>query len=144
MFNNIYEIENAIKELIKNDNHCSAHFKHEYDSKSGWSLNLITYNPNHKTHFLLHSIPTGILRSLPGDVPLNIYVDMYNHIFNLKKTMEKRDSPYLNYTIEWRNNNTQKTERSYFYGNDVNEVMKKFYYKKTKSEENQNFQIFDF
>ena len=58
-FDNVYVAELAIRKLIQNDNNCSAHFEYEYDGHARgelfYRLDLITLNPNHNTHFLLHS-----------------------------------------------------------------------------------------
>ena len=56
MFENIYEAESAIQELIKNDNNCSAHFKYTSMSKEERNIllapnfvqqELVTYNPKY-------------------------------------------------------------------------------------------------
>ena len=133
MFENIYEAENAIQELIKNDNNCSAHFNYT-DQHSNYKnaiiaanfvqLDIITYNPKHKTHFLLHS-----LSAKTAIAALNL---LYKHIFELKQTLGKPDSDYVNYTIEWGDKNGGKTRYSSFYGTDAEDVVKKFYYGKSK------------
>jgi len=134
MYENIYEAESAIHNLIKNDNNCSAHFKYTDQISEERNtilashfikLDLVTYNPKHKTHFLLHSI--GAKTKIAA---LNA---LYNHIYDLKKTLEKPDSGYINYTIEWSNKfGDRKTRFSSFYGEDLEDVVKKFYYGKSK------------
>ena len=82
MYNTIYEYENSIRSLIKKDNKCSAHFNTEFTEMGGWQLNLLTYNPKHKKGFLLHSIP--IEEYEPSQqVPLDVYKEMYNYVYNL-------------------------------------------------------------
>ena len=138
MFENIYEAEHAIQELIHKDNNCSAHFKYTRHPARGKNSNyknailspllvtvdLVTYNPAHKTHFLLHSIG--------GHTDLTAANALYTHIYNLKKTLEKSDSGYVNYTIEWSDKNGGKTRLSSFYGTDLEDVVRKFYYGKSK------------
>ena len=133
MFENIYEAESAIQELIKNDNNCSAHFKYTTMCKEERNillapnfvqLELVTYNPKHKTHFLLHS--------LCEKTKLAAANALYKHIFDLKQTLEKPDSGYVNYTIEWGDKKDGKTRYSSFYGVDLEDVVRKFYYGKSK------------
>ena len=124
-FDSIYEGECCISDFIKNDNNCSAHF--EYDSNSlldKMKLNLVTYNPKHKSFFNLHTIH--------AKTKVECLENMYNHIYNLKKTLAQKNSPYLNYTIEWYNPKNSKVETSSFYGETIQEVIKKFYYGKTQ------------
>lgn len=123
-FNSVFEGENKIQNLIKNDNNCSAHFDYNNNSHNNTcKLVVTTYNPKHKTHFLLHSII--------GNNKIDALKEMYNHIYNLKKTLSKKNSPYLNYTIEWYNPDNNKKEHSSFYGENIQEVIYKFFYGKT-------------
>ena len=41
--------------LIEKDNNCSAHFNYSYQPNT-CVLDVVTYNPTHKNHFLLHSL----------------------------------------------------------------------------------------
>jgi hypothetical protein len=138
MFETIYEVEHAIQELINKDNNCSAHFK--YTRRAGRvenrncknailapsvvTVDLVTYNPKHKTHFLLHSMTAA--------TDISATNALYTHIYNLKKTLEKGDSGYVNYTIEWSDKNGGKTQYSSFYGTDLEDVVRKFFYGKSK------------
>ncbi len=57
---------------------------------------------------------------------------LYKHVFDLKRTLEKPDSGYINYTIEWGDKTGGKTRFSSFYGVDLEDVVRKFYYGKSK------------
>ena len=75
----VYQIEYNIKKLIQNDNDCSTHFEYskaQFGGQSVTKLTLITYNPSHKKHFLLHS--------LEAQTRLMAVKAMYRHIFTLK------------------------------------------------------------
>ena len=133
MFENIYEAEHAIQELIKNDNNCSAHFakthlcnnnKNAITTPTSVKLDLITYNPEHKTPFLLHSIS--------AHTELAAVNAMYTHIYKLKNTLASPESGYVNYTIEWGDKKDGVARFSSFYGSDVEDIVKKFYYGKSK------------
>ena len=122
MFDNHYEGERAISELIANDNNCSTHF--DYKLANGVQLELVTYNPEHSTFFLFHTI-TGLSK-------VNAITKMYKYVYELKNTIKTKKTSLQNYTIDWYNKNTEKQIKSYFYGQNVSEVLKKFFYGKTE------------
>lgn len=123
-FDTIYEGENAISDLIKNDNNCSAHFEYTRIIPDSFELTVVTYNPSHKNYFHLHT--------LIDKSKIDCLKKMYEHIHSLKKTLKKKDSPYLNYTIEWYNPKTSRVETSSFYGENIQKVLSKFFYGKHK------------
>ena len=126
-FKNIYEAENAIQKLINDDNKCSAHFKYESWRSNGKNkLSVITYNPKTKTQFLLQSLEMKC-------ESLELYKYMYDHIVNLKDSLERNDCPYIQYKIQWYNNKTCEREISHFYGQDLQEILNKFYFEKMHS-----------
>ena len=53
---------------------------------------------------------------------------MYNYVYDLKNALKNKPSNFLNYTVEWYNNN--KRELSYFSGRSIEEVVRKFNYGK--------------
>ena len=119
MFKNIYEAERAITLLINKDNNCSAHFKYIY-SPNTCKLDLVTYNPLHQTHFLLHS--------LDGVTQIDALRMMYEYIVHMKDSQSKLSS----YTIEWYNSNGKGGSFvSSFYGTGIEDVVKKFLYGKS-------------
>lgn len=121
-FENVFEAEYKIQELIKNDNNCSAHFEYEKMSDNTYELACTTFNPIHKKYFLLHKC-----RETTKLAAVN---EMYNHIFNLKTSLDKKDSPYLLYTIEWYCPEANKSITSTFYGDSIEQVLLKFNYGK--------------
>jgi len=126
-FKNIYEGEYMISELIKGDGGCYTNFDYDsvYQGGTNTSLKVITYNPIHKTHFLLHQID--------GIDALDTLHKMYDHIYNIKELLqEKSNTKYASYTVEWWHVDKQGINRSYFYGQNIEEVMRKFYYRKRK------------
>lgn len=131
-FKTVYEGEYVIQMMISNDNNCSAHFeylvtKNDTDTLENDEiicLKLITYNPMHKTHFLLNMIK--------GEDKLDCLDKMYDHIYKLKTSLKEKESPYLNYSISWYCPNTQKTITSSFYGESIEQILLKFNYKKDK------------
>jgi len=127
MFENVYEAERALQEMIDSDNNCSTHFRYSGDYIIHTKLDLITYNPIHKTHFLLHS--------LNAKTPLEALNAMCQHLLQLKKILKHKDkdSPLLNYTVRWYSYSERKTFHSSFYGKNIEEVIAKFYYGKLKS-----------
>ena len=57
---------------------------------------------------------------------------MYNHIYNLKESIKKNDSPYLHYTVVWYNSKLGKKVTSNFYGKKILDIVNKFYYNHNK------------
>jgi len=110
-FKNIYEGEYMISELIKGDSGCYTNFDYDsvYQGGTNTNLKVITYNPIHKTHFLLHQID-GI------------------------DALDTLHTKYASYTVEWWHVDKQGINRSYFYGQNIEEVMKKFYYCKRRED----------
>lgn len=88
-------------------------------------LDLITINREHKQKFLFHSI-TGYSK-------IGILKEMIAYIHEYKKHLD-------NYEFEWLDlkENSQKMQVSWFRGNDIFDVLHKFYYDKEKSQ----FKIF--
>ena len=126
-FKSIYEGEYMISELIKGDNGCYTHFNYDsvYSGDANTSLQLVTYNPVHKTHFLLHQ--------LDGVSELDALQKMYDHIYNIKELLQKKDNVrYASYTVQWWEVDKTGVNHSHFYGQSIEEVMKKFYYNKRR------------
>ena len=58
---------------------------------------------------------------------------MYQHVYKLKNTLTLINSPYSSYTIEWFNKSENKMNNSSFYGRNIEEVLQKFYYGKSRN-----------
>lgn len=82
-------------------------------------LDLITINPQHNQKFLFHS--------LQGQSKIELLEQMINYIQHYKKQLES-------YEIEWIDaQQPDKVQVSWFRGNDIFDVLNKFYYDKEKS-----------
>jgi hypothetical protein len=87
-------------------------------------LDLITINKEHNQKFLFHSIT--------GASKIGILKEMLAYIDEFKKQLES-------FEIEWMDtHNPDKMQTSWFRGNDIFDVLNKFYYSKEKS----RFKIF--
>jgi len=87
-------------------------------------LDLITINKEHNQKFLFHSIK--------GATKIGILKEMIAYIHEFKKQLES-------YEIEWMDEKVpEKMQTSWFRGNDIMDVLNKFYYSKEKS----RFKIF--
>ena len=128
VFENVYEAEYAIQELIKNDYNSSAHFEYEKCHRfKRLKLNLITYNPIHKIPFLLFSI----FRT--DQNKLEIITEMYEYVYTLKTTTKEKDSQYISYTIEWYCDKTKEKVKTSFHGENIEQVLLKFNHDKKKT-----------
>jgi len=128
-FANVYEGEYMISELIKGDSGCYTHFDYEsvYQGGTNISLKVITYNPTHKTHFLLHQVD--------GIDSIDALKKMYDHIYNIKELLQqKTNTKYNSYTVEWWHKDKAGINHSFFYGENVEAIMKKFYYHKHRKD----------
>jgi len=128
-FANIYEGEYMISELIKGESGCYTNFDYEpvYQGGTNTTLKVITYNPIHKTHFLLHQID--------GVDNIDALKKMYDHIYNIKELLQqKSNTKYASYTVEWWHVDKTGINHSFFYGENVEAVMKKFYYRKRRED----------
>lgn len=136
MYTNIYEAEAAISKIIEKDNNCTAHFEYKekvlngitlnsglYPTKNFIVLNLLTFNPIHKAAFLLHS--------LQAKDKLSCLNAMYKYLYELKNVLAKKDTPLLNYTVSWFNKAQEKKIDSHFYGQNIQEVVHKFFFGKS-------------
>ena len=114
--------ENEISEIIKKDNNCSAHFQWSHTHRY-LTLDLITFNPEHKNYFLLHSICKEA-----EDNHSNTYVEILNKMIEYIKEKQKTN---FNYTIEWNYKDTNESiKNSYFSGQDMTQILNKFFYGK--------------
>jgi len=54
---------------------------------------------------------------------------MYEHLYNIKD-----NANYVSYVVEWLYKDIMNINRSLFYGENMDEIMKKFYYRKRKDD----------
>jgi len=131
-FDSIYEGEYMISELIKGNGGCYTHFNYEKQITTRrlptpqFLLSVVTYNPIHKTHFLLHE--------LTAEDKISCLQNMYDHIYGIKNLIENKEckssTGEICYTIMWMEAGKRGTNTSFFYGKNLEEIIKKFYYGK--------------
>ncbi|MCS6821456.1 MAG: hypothetical protein NZ551_06260 [Microscillaceae bacterium] len=120
------ELENQIRNLL---NDTQIYFDYntivQNDGNLLVKLDLITINKEHNQKFLFHSIQ--------GKDKVSILEEMIAYIDNYKRHLEI-------YEIEWLNLKAPNPsiQTSWFRGNDIFDVLHKFYYDKEKSQ----FKIF--
>jgi len=111
------ELESQIRHIIKNDNNAdtSLHFRFQEYPKPH-EIDIITYNPRHKTFFLFDTYTTTTNEKTKI---LEEILDFLKHKIN--------PSHYFTYKIKWFYDNNFYT--SYFNGYSLEDVCKKFYFK---------------
>lgn len=119
----IYTLENQIQNLVFNDNKCSVHFDYTYSDKlKHLTLSVHTFNPVHKTTFLLYS--TSIYTDGKKDQLDKFKVKLLEEVSNyLKANIEPKQN--MSYTVHWRKNSSEHT--SYFSGKTFPEIVDKFF-----------------
>ncbi len=122
----LYEYENMIRKLVKEDNKNSVHFSWDR-TEQVWLFNLATWNPKHKSAFLLHTVPSETFRNIIA------YKEMYEYVLNLKEIAGRKDTkgyPEDQYEVTWFDNNKNKHIISFFWGRNLGEILRKFYFDK--------------
>lgn len=136
---NKYKLERKISDLIYKDNKCTAHFIWKYNPKGNYGdvvdivgsleLKVITLNPVHETHFLLHKIKKNLYENENIE---DLYCKILQEVINILE--KKKDSTIFHYAISWRDisNDALKfnTVTSYFSGKNFKEIMEKFFFEK--------------
>ena len=136
---NKYKLERKISDLIYKDNKCTAHFIWKYNPNGNYGdvvdivgsleLKVITLNPVHETHFLLHKIKKNLYENENIE---DLYCKILQEVINILE--KKKDSTIFHYAISWRDisNDALKfnTVNSYFSGKNFKEIMEKFFFEK--------------
>ena len=134
-----YKLERKISDLIYKDNKCTAHFMWKYKPKGEYGdvidiigsleLKVITLNPTHETHFLLHKVSKNLYDNVNID---DLYCEILQEIIDILQN--KKSSTIFHYAIGWRDtaNDALKfnTVTSYFSGKNFKEIMEKFFFEK--------------
>jgi hypothetical protein len=126
----IFKIEQEITDIVKKDNNRSVHFEYtkEVSTPMGQlitpcKISAWTYNDSDDESFLL--------KSSEG----NDYEECLTNILTWLQTSLKDKDPY---TVTWKKIGVDGINKSYFYCNDVVEVVEKFF----KGKEISEYQIF--
>ena len=120
----ILKIQNEIFDIINAKNGVSVHFRNENEG-----LSLITFNKKNNEFFLLKNI-NGETDNLEDE--LGLYDEILSYVKELVKCVDNKksnDTIGNSFTVVWSRNN-EKTQTSYFYGSDVEDVINKFFYGK--------------
>lgn len=134
-----YQLERKISDMIHKDNKCTAHFIWEYKPKGNYGyvpnpkgsleLKVVTLNPAHETHFLLHQISKNLYDNVNIE---DLYCQILEEVINILET--KKDSTIFHYAIGWRDTSNDalkfNTVTSYFSGKNFKDIMKKFFFEK--------------
>src|SRR5687767_8602920 len=132
----IIELEDKISEIVFNDNKRNVHFDYktlEYDvSFSVVESAGVEYKPVSKKQVIAYTNnkangETFILKIVTCESFELGLRDILTYVENHKKTMNS-------FTVKWMKKNTQKIENSYFYCEDILEVVTKFFDGKDKSD----------
>ena len=132
---NKYLLEKKISEIINKDNGCTAHFIWDLkpcfrnNPEGSIELKVVTLNPAHSTHFLLHKVFKPIY---PDTDIEKITCELLNDIIKVLFQKDKRE--LMHYAIGWRDTSDSstrfKTITSYFSGNSFKEIIEKFFFEK--------------
>ena len=133
-----FQLEREISDLIRKDNNCSAHFtwktypEDDTDAETErrsiflLELELVTFNPQHTNHFLLHKITRPLEDVAPGE---GHYCQILRQMLDFVKN--KQQDIYV-YVVNWKYKagSQKESTTSYFYGRNVEEVLEKLHYGK--------------
>ena len=138
----INQLETTIREKIKKDNNCTVEFiwsfhgtvkylSDEVSSNTGYiRLDVITKNPNHNAKFLLKRIERNInefmLCRFNKDTISEPYCSMLNDIIDYIKKI-KNSTLYKVSWASYNNNGVTKINHSYFYENNIQNILEKIY-----------------
>tara|TARA_A100001011_G_C13999811_1_gene710851 strand:+ start:288 stop:761 length:474 start_codon:yes stop_codon:yes gene_type:complete len=137
-----YQLERKISEAIHKDNGSAAHFIWEYKPNKVVStvigfleLKVVTLNPTHTTHFLLHRVEKNLYNNVNIQ---DLYCAILQEVIDIFILKQKSDSPLLHYAVGWRDRTNPdikfKTITSYFSGKSFKEIMEKFFFEKNEND----------
>lgn len=124
----ILKIESKIFKLIHPKNGVSVHFR--FNPYLG--LDLVTYNEKNDEFFLLKHLNVTTTEIDKPYQEYNMFLEMLKYVEHLVSSIDENkgdETVGYSFTVVWkRENNPSQT--SYFYGNNMEEIIKKFYYGK--------------
>jgi hypothetical protein len=124
----VLKIQSKIFRLIHPKNGVSVHFK--FEPYNG--LDLVTYNEKNDEFFLLKHLNVNTSRIGKPEQEYEMYLEILTYVEKLVTSIEeKKGNEQIGYshTVQWKRENGPY-QTSYFYGNNMEEVVKKFYYGK--------------
>jgi hypothetical protein len=124
----ILKFQSKIFKLIHPQNGVSVHFR--FDPYTG--LDLVTYNGKNDEFFLLKHL--NVITSDIGkdNQEYNMYLEMFEYVKHLVTSIEENkgdETIGYSFTVIWSRKDGP-SQTSYFYGKDVEDILKKFYYGK--------------
>ena len=123
----ILQAQNTIFKMLNGNNGVTVHFRYEDNV-----LSLITFNPKNDEYFLVKSIPLKTSHSSSTLEELTVYDEMVKYVDMLVHCIDKKEvypSVGTPYTVTWTKAG-EKINTSYFYGDNIEDVLSKFYYGK--------------
>jgi len=111
------ELESLIQTIVEVDNAsaCTVHFDYRPGIGHYIDLSIITHNPIHGTDFLFHKSS--------GMTDEHALQNAYNYLIHHR-------SNESTFTIEWKKKDEAHTVVSYFSGDNMLDVLRKFYFNK--------------
>ena len=137
-----YQLERKISDAIHKDNGSAAHFIWEYKPNKVVSrvigfleLKVVTLNPTHSTHFLLHRVEKNLYDNVDIE---DLYCGILQEVMDIFILKQKSESPLLHYAVGWRDITKPdikfNTVTSYFSGKSFKEIVEKFFFEKTEED----------
>lgn len=124
----VLKIQSKIFKLIHPKNGVSVHFR--FDPYTG--LDLVTYNEKNDEFFLLKHLNVNTSEIDKPIQELNMYQEMLDYVEKLVTSIDENkgnDQVGYSHTVLWKRKDGL-CQTSYFYGYNMEEIVKKFYYGK--------------
>jgi len=124
----ILKIQSKIFKLIHPKNGVSVHFR--FNPYQG--LDLVTYNEKNDEFFLLKHMNVNTNEIDKPFQEYNMYLEMLKYVNHLVSSIEENkgdETIGYSFTVVWTRDGGP-SQISYFYGKDVEDILKKFYYGK--------------
>jgi hypothetical protein len=124
----ILKVQSKIFKLIHPKNGVSVHFR--FDPYQG--LDLVTYNEKNDEFFLLKHLNVTTSDIDKAHQEYYMYLEMLKYVKHLVSSIEENkgdETIGYSFTVVWTREGSP-SQISYFYGKDIEEILKKFYYGK--------------
>lgn len=124
----ILKVQSKIFKLIHPKNGVSVHFR--FDPYQG--LDLVTYNEKNDEFFLLKHLNVTTSDIDKTYQEYYMYLEMLKYVKHLVSSIEENkgdETIGYSFTVVWTREGSP-SQISYFYGKDIEDILKKFYYGK--------------